>query len=88
VGERFARAWRAFSRPGSGREGGGALGGGVAGAARGAEARSCGASGWQMRAGCTDGEGGVVCPVCSRRVRTRSHVVMRHRVEVIEAHTI
>jgi hypothetical protein len=51
------------------------------------QARVCGASGWQLRAGCTDGDGGVICPVCSQRVRTQPHALVRHRVEVIEAHS-
>jgi hypothetical protein len=40
-----------------------------------------------MRAGCSDGDGGVICPLCSQRVRTQPHTLVRHRVEVIEAHS-
>jgi hypothetical protein len=39
-----------------------------------------------MRAGCTDGDGGTICPLCSQRVRTQRDTGVRHRVEVIEAH--
>ncbi len=49
--------------------------------------RFCGASGWQLRAGCTDGDGGTICPLCSRRVRTQPDTVVRYGVEVIEAHS-
>lgn len=31
----------------------------------------CGASGWALRLACTDGGEHAICPVCSRRVRTR-----------------
>jgi hypothetical protein len=40
-----------------------------------------------MRSGCTDGDGGAICPLCSQRVRTQPHALVRHRVEVIEAHS-
>jgi hypothetical protein len=49
-------------------------------------AEVCNASGWQLRAGCTDGDGGTICPLCSRPVRTQPHEVVAHGVEVIEAH--
>jgi hypothetical protein len=48
--------------------------------------RTCVASGWHMRAGCSDGDGGTICPQCSQRVRTQRDTAVRHRVEVIEAH--
>jgi hypothetical protein len=48
--------------------------------------RACGASGWPMRSGCTDGDGGAICPICGRSVRTVPHDAVRHGVAVIEAH--
>jgi hypothetical protein len=53
---------------------------------RGAAERACGASGWPMRSGCTDGDGGAICPICGRSVRTVPHEAVRHGVAVIEAH--
>jgi hypothetical protein len=49
-------------------------------------ARDCGASGWRLRVGATDGNGGAVCPLCSRHVRTRLDSAERHPVEVIPTH--
>jgi hypothetical protein len=49
-------------------------------------ARACGASGWPMRSGCTDGDGGAICPICGRSVRTVPHEAVRRGVAVIEAH--
>lgn len=50
-------------------------------------ARFCSASGWHVRAGCTDGDGGTICPMCSQRVRTEPRAGVQRRVEVIQAHT-
>ena len=50
-------------------------------------ARECSASGWQMRAGCGDGDGRTICPLCSRKVRTQPDTAVRYGVEVIEAHS-
>ena len=48
--------------------------------------RYCNASGWQMRAGCGDGDGGTICPLCSQRVRTQPDAVVNRGIEVIQAH--
>jgi hypothetical protein len=81
VGDRVARAWRAV-RDGSRDDPHGARSAGAT-AGRG---RTCGASGWPLRSGCTDGDGGTICPVCSRPVRTVPHRTVARGVEVIEAH--
>jgi hypothetical protein len=39
-----------------------------------------------MRAGCSDGDGGTICPLCSKRVRIESDAVAQHGFEVIQAH--
>jgi hypothetical protein len=46
----------------------------------------CNASGWHMRAGCNDGDGGTICPLCSRRVGIARQATTPHGIEVIEAH--
>lgn len=95
MGDRLVRAWRAVRRPVVTPSGSVAA---VAGRGDGQQrpvrwwagrhdpSRYCGASGWQMRAGCTDGDGGTICPLCSQRVRTQPHAGVHRRVEVIEAH--
>ena len=50
------------------------------------DARYCGASGWHMRAGCNDGAGGTICPLCSRRVGIARQSTTPQGIEVIEAH--
>jgi hypothetical protein len=74
VVERLTRAWRAVREVSRGH--------GTAAP----DERACGASGWQLRAGCTDGDGGAICPVCGRPVRTSSDTAVPRGVEVIEAH--
>jgi len=39
-----------------------------------------------MRAGCNDGSGGTICPICSRRVGIARQATTPHGIEVIEAH--
>jgi hypothetical protein len=96
VGDRILKAWRAVRRPDSGTDGFvAAVAGRDDGFARTPRRRSgrvdsarfCGASGWHMRAGCTDGDGGTICPMCSQRVRTEPRAGGQRRVEVIQAHT-
>jgi hypothetical protein len=74
VVERLARAWRTVREGPRGDRG------------ETQHARTCGASGWQMRSGCTDGDGGTICPVCSRPVRTVPHTAVHRGIAVIEAH--
>jgi hypothetical protein len=94
VRDRLLRVWRAFARPagsavpvaavaGRGDEPGRAAGREAGGDGR---SRHCGASGWQLRVGCTDGEGATICPLCSRRVQTQPDAAAYGRVEVIQAH--
>jgi len=95
MGERLSRAWRAV-RPSWLERGGAATAQAASGdgyappvrrrSGRNDPSRYCGASGWHMRAGCSDGDGGTICPLCSQRVRTQRDTAVRHRVEVIEAH--
>jgi hypothetical protein len=54
--------------------------------ARGEDAATCRASGWRLRASCTDGHGGMVCPVCSRPVPTRRDSMVHHPIQVIQDH--
>jgi hypothetical protein len=96
VGDRLAvRVWRVVRRPATVRpvtvraatDGAG----GFAPPARRRAGRSraqryCNASGWQMRAGCGDGDGGTICPLCSQRVRTQPDAVINRGIEVIQAH--
>ncbi|HEX6568543.1 MAG TPA: hypothetical protein VF015_05235 [Acidimicrobiales bacterium] len=92
--KRLARAWRVVRRPSTTRGGAVAAaagrGDGYAPMARRRIRRDpssfCGASGWQLRAGCGDGDGGTICPLCSRRVRTVPDAVADRSIEVIEAH--
>lgn len=46
----------------------------------------CGASGWQLSSGCSDGEGMAVCPLCSRRVPTFRGAEVPHGAQVLQAH--
>jgi hypothetical protein len=62
------------------------LGGRSGGGSAGGDQRYCGASGWHMRAGCNDGAGGTICPLCSQRVGIARHATTPHGIEVIEAH--
>lgn len=48
--------------------------------------RRCGASGWHLNSGCTDGDGATVCPLCSRTVRTVRTATVPRGVEVIQSH--
>jgi hypothetical protein len=50
------------------------------------QSRYCRASGWRLRASCTDGSGDTICPLCSQSVRTRPDAVVRHQVQVIQDH--
>ena len=50
------------------------------------ETPRCGASGWHLNSGCTDGDGGAVCPLCSRMVRTVRTAGAPSGVEVIQTH--
>jgi hypothetical protein len=87
MADRLARAWRLVRHPGAPtppalrhrapRRGG---------AASGDDRRYCGASGWHMRAGCNDGAGGTICPLCSRRVGIAREATTPQGIEVIEAH--
>ncbi|HEX5367569.1 MAG TPA: hypothetical protein VFW63_13000 [Acidimicrobiales bacterium] len=70
TGGRLNRAWRAVRR----RDGGG----------RGAQ-RRCGASGWHLSAGCTEG-GLTVCPLCGQRVAAVHAADVPSGVAVIQAH--
>lgn len=91
----LTRAWRRVRRPALGR---GSTVAAVAGRddgnapaarrrpGRDHRTRYCGASGWQMRSGCGDGDGGAICPLCSQRVRTEPDAVAHRGVEVIQAH--
>jgi hypothetical protein len=58
----------------------------VGDAGNGGDTRVCNASGWHMRAGCNDGDGGTICPLCSRRVGIARQATTPHGIEVIEAH--
>ena len=85
VPERLVRAWRAVRRPPTSaplRD----LGSGSGRGSAGGDLRYCGASGWHMRAGCNDGAGGTICPLCSRRVGIAREATTPHGIEVIEAH--
>lgn len=50
------------------------------------QSRYCRASGWRLRASCTDLDGDTICPLCSRSVRTRPDEAVRHPVQVIPDH--
>ena len=50
------------------------------------DGQRCGASGWHLNSGCTDGDGGTVCPLCSRNVRTIRSADAPSGVEIIQAH--
>lgn len=49
-------------------------------------AARCRASGWGVRASCTDGRGTAVCPVCSRRVRAAADDAAGIPVHVLGEH--
>lgn len=70
AGGRLLRAWRAMRR--------------TPGAASASE--PCGASGWHLSSGCTDGDGAAICPLCGRRVATVRGARVPRGVEVIESH--
>jgi len=70
----LATAGRAVARAPRGRPG------------RDGQSRYCRASGWRLRASCTDGSGDTICPLCSQSVRTRPDEVVRHQVQVIQDH--
>jgi hypothetical protein len=46
----------------------------------------CGASGWALRRACTDGQEHAICPVCSRRVRTRPGSNARLPLRIVVEH--
>jgi hypothetical protein len=50
------------------------------------QSRYCRASGWRLRASCTDLDGDTICPLCSRSVRTHPDQAVRHAVQVIPDH--
>jgi hypothetical protein len=85
MSDRFSRAWRAVR---DGTRDDERVGERDARHVRSSDAgrRACGASGWPLRSGCTDGDGGAICPVCGRSVRTVPHAAVRRGVAVIEAH--
>ncbi len=70
VGDRFSRAWSAMRR----RE------------IEAPVSARCGASGWHLSSGCSDGDGMVVCPLCSQRVNTLRTAEIPRGVEVLQAH--
>lgn len=82
--ERLVRVWRAVRRPPTSAAVT-AIGGSPRATASG-DPRYCGASGWHMRAGCNDGAGGTICPLCSQRVGIAREATTPHGIEVIEAH--
>ena len=87
MGDRLDRIWRLFRRPEpSPASTFGRPARGVRHATNGDDLRFCGASGWHMRAGCNDGDGGTICPLCSRRVGIARQATTPHGIEVIEAH--
>jgi hypothetical protein len=49
-------------------------------------AERCGASGWRMRLGCTDGNGGAICPLCGQPVQARRDTIGGPAVRVIQEH--
>jgi hypothetical protein len=70
MGVRFSRAWSAVRR-------------------RQPEAHvtaRCGASGWHLNSGCSDGDGMAVCPLCSRRVQTVRTAEIPRGVEILQTH--
>jgi hypothetical protein len=50
------------------------------------QSRYCRASGWRLRASCTDLDGDTICPLCSRSVRTHPDDAVRYAVQVIPDH--
>jgi hypothetical protein len=48
--------------------------------------RHCPASGWQLRIGCTDGNGGAICPLCSQHVRTRPDEDASRPFRILQQH--
>jgi hypothetical protein len=50
------------------------------------QSRYCRASGWRLRASCTDLDGDTICPLCSQSVRTRPDAAVHHPVQVIPDH--
>jgi hypothetical protein len=46
----------------------------------------CGASGWHLSSGCSDGDGMAVCPLCSQRVHTVRATAIPRGAEVLESH--
>jgi hypothetical protein len=70
MGERIARAWNNVRRREPDEH----------------SAHRCGASGWHLSSGCSDGDGIAVCPLCSQRVPTVRTAAIPRGVEVLEAH--
>jgi hypothetical protein len=72
MGERISRAWNTVRRrePDEDADAG----------------ARCGASGWHLSSGCSDGDGMAVCPLCSQRVHTTRAAAIPRGVEVLEAH--
>lgn len=84
--DRLVRVWRLVRRPSAAAASAVGELGGRSGRLAAADDRYCSASGWHMRAGCNDGAGGTICPLCSRRVGIARHATTPHGIEVIEAH--
>lgn len=82
--DRLVRVWRLVRRPSTGASP--RLDGRSGRTSAAGDARHCGASGWHMRAGCNDGSGGTICPLCSQRVGIARQATTPHGIEVIEAH--
>jgi hypothetical protein len=85
--DRLTRVWRFVRRPSSAPATAFRPAGGRSDRVGGRDdLRYCGASGWHMRAGCNDGAGGTICPLCSRRVGIARQATTPQGIEVIEAH--
>jgi hypothetical protein len=50
------------------------------------QSRYCRASGWRLRASCTNLDGDTICPLCSRSVHTHPDAAVPHPVQVIPDH--
>jgi hypothetical protein len=48
--------------------------------------RRCAASGWRLRAACTDGDGGAICPLCGQPVRAHRDNLIAGGVRIIQEH--
>jgi hypothetical protein len=70
MGERMSRAWHSVRRREPDER----------------PSDRCGASGWHLSSGCSDGDGMAVCPLCSQRVHTVRTAAIPRGAEVLEAH--